>query len=231
MAEVASSRTGDSLPPELTTLLTATDESGRDEAWASFVERYNLLLLKTVHSFSDHYDAAMDRYAFVLEELGQDGYRRLRTYAADGRGEFSTWLVVVTRRLCEDYRRRKYGREQAGNGATVQTAKQQLVVRKRLADFIGEHLEPATTPDSRSVDPEYNLRRAELYTALETALQRLDVRDRLLFKLRFEYDLSAKNIARLMAYPSPFHVYRRIRSRLQILRKILIEMGFEDARP
>jgi DNA-directed RNA polymerase specialized sigma24 family protein len=49
----------------------------------------------------------MDGYAYVLEALRSDDYRRLRAYAADGRSKFSTWLVVVARRLCLDLHLRR----------------------------------------------------------------------------------------------------------------------------
>jgi hypothetical protein len=53
------------------------------------------------------------RYAYILEKLQDEDFRRLRGYVADGRAEFSTWLAVVTRRLCEDFRRQRYGRPQS----------------------------------------------------------------------------------------------------------------------
>ena len=42
----------------------------------------------------------MDHYAFMLDRLQEDGFHRLRAFAGDGRGQFTTWLVVVARRLC-----------------------------------------------------------------------------------------------------------------------------------
>ena len=80
-------------PPELSSLLDAVDDESRDAAWAQLLGRFSRLLLHTVHARSDAYDSAMDRYVFVLQKLREDEYRRLRRFAAGGRGEFSTWLV------------------------------------------------------------------------------------------------------------------------------------------
>lgn len=219
------------LPCELSTLLTAVDGEERDGAWATFTNRYSRLLLHTVRGCSSHHDDAMDRYAFVLEKLRDDDCRRLRRYVADGRSEFTTWLVVVSRRLCEDFRRGKYGRVQPSKAQNSDLQKHQQAVRKRLADYIAEELDPLRTSSPSAVDPERELREAELYSALNEALGQLEARDRLLFKLRFEHDLSAKEIARLMAFPSAFHVYRRLKSRLETLRKILLNMGVVDPTP
>jgi len=101
------------LPAALSRLLAEPNTEARDEAWAEFVRQHSRLLLHVARSFGGDHDAAMDRYTYVLEQLRQDDLRRLRTYSADGRSEFSTWLVVVAQRLCMDYYRAKYGRLRA----------------------------------------------------------------------------------------------------------------------
>ena len=85
--------------------------------------------------------------------------------------------------------------------------------------------------DPSQSDPELSLREAELRSALGASLQELAPRDQLLLRLRFEYDLKAKEIARLMGFPTPFHVYRRLKSRLGRLRRHLEDRGVTDARP
>ena len=219
-------------PAELEALVSASTEAGQERAWRRLLERFSPVMMRTLQAGSASYDEAMNRYAFVLENLRNDDFRRLKQYVADGRGSFSTWLVVVTRRLAEDHRRRKYGRPQSGgDGKTAPRTRQLRLVRRRLADFITSELEPGRAPDTSTADPEQRLREAELYAALETAVWQLEARDRLLFKLRFEQDLTAKQIAELMDFPSQFHVYRRIKSRLRFLRKILVEMGVLDSEP
>jgi len=63
-------------------------------------------LLHTARTRHPDYDTAMDGYADVLEALRRDDFRRLRGCAADGRSKFTTWLMVVTRRLLLDSPRR-----------------------------------------------------------------------------------------------------------------------------
>ena len=94
----------ESFPPELSGLLDSRDALSKEEAWQRFVNRHSRLLLTTARETCADYDDGMERYAFLLDELKQDDFRRLRKYLADGRGKFTTWLVVVARRLCVDHR-------------------------------------------------------------------------------------------------------------------------------
>ncbi|MDF2774004.1 MAG: hypothetical protein K0S86_3501, partial [Geminicoccaceae bacterium] len=100
------------LPAPLSALLEASDVRSRDEAWAAFVSCYSPLIMRVARLLDRDADAVMDRYAFALDHLRRDDCKRLRQYAADGRGEFTTWLVLVVRRLCLDEHRRRYGRRQ-----------------------------------------------------------------------------------------------------------------------
>src|SRR5215212_6725757 len=100
----------DAVPPPVPRLLTAGSGPDADEAWAAFLDAYSPLLLRIAATFAPGYDGALDRYAFMLDELRRNGCRRLRAYAADGRGRFSTWLTVVARRLCLDHFRQQFGR-------------------------------------------------------------------------------------------------------------------------
>src|SRR6185503_13736524 len=100
----------DALPAALGSLLDAKDDAAREARWTDFIGTYSRLILHVTRSGGGLHDAAMDRYAFVLEQLRHDDFRRLRAYVADGRSEFSTWLVVVAQRLCRDHQRHRYGR-------------------------------------------------------------------------------------------------------------------------
>jgi DNA-directed RNA polymerase specialized sigma subunit len=53
----------------------------------------------------------------------------------------------------------------------------------------------------------------------------------LLLRLRFDDDLTAQEIAKLLQFPSPFHVYRRVNALLGVLRRALEQRGFESAVP
>src|SRR5512146_3123110 len=92
----------DNLPADVARLLAAAEPMERDAAWAAFVRAYTDLLLRVAHSLGGGHDAAMDRYAYVLEQLRQDDCGRLRAYARPGAGDFGLWLVVVVRRRCLD---------------------------------------------------------------------------------------------------------------------------------
>ena len=146
----------------------------------------------------------MDAYAQILEHLRADDHRRLREFARAPRCRVSTWLVVVSRRVCLDLYRQRYGRPASEDG------REQRRARRRLQDLVAEQLElhePATTEREEA---DAALRHYELHDALQRALTDLPPRDLLMLKLRFVDDLAAQEIARLLAFPSPFHVYRRL---------------------
>lgn len=210
---------GASVPPDLARLLAASDAIARESAWDRFVSSYSRLLLHVARSVSREHDAAMDAYAYVLEAFRRDDHRRLRAYAPDGRTKFTTWLVVVTRRLCLDAARQKYGRAPGANVEERETS----ATRRRLADLVAEQLDPdqlATTSDQTA-------EARETAEALTAVLDMLEPRDRVLLRLRFEQDLGAREIAATMGFPTPFHVYRRLNVLLERLRHALRARGIE----
>jgi RNA polymerase sigma factor (sigma-70 family) len=215
-------------PSEFVRLLSAGDPASQDQAWDAFIQTHNRLLISTAREFGGDRDAAMDRYAYILEQLRRDDFKRLRRYAADGRSKFSTWLVVVARRLCLDYRRRRYGRprsEPDGVGAV------ERIARKRLVDFIAEDLDLSGSISADGPDPEMEVRVVQLRDALSEVLQCLPPRDRLLLAFRYEEELTARQIARLTGLPSVFHVYRRINTIQRSLRELLEAKGVDGASP
>jgi RNA polymerase sigma factor (sigma-70 family) len=205
------------LPPELLGLLNATDRVARDAAWDAFVAAHSRLLMYVARSVGREYDAAMDAYVYLLEQLRADDCRRLHAYADDGRSKFTTWLVVVARRLCLDQVRRRYGRARGEDPAEGERRAE----RRRLEDLLSDRLDLDSVVDVAAPEPDAELIAAEQSRALLTAVAGLEPRDRLLLKLRFEDDLSAREIAPLLAFPTPFHVYRRINAVLQSLRAAL----------
>ena len=218
------------LPQELQGLLHGTDAAIRDAAWVSLVQSYNNLLLHAVRSAIPQHDAAMDAYAHVLERLREDDYRRLRSYVADGRSAFGTWLVVVTRRLCIDHHRQRYGRSPRGE-RDAESAKDQRLARRRLLDLTVSPIEVAELADDGRDSPEVQLRTADLHAALDAALANLAPADRVLLKLRFEDSLSAQDIASALGWPTPFHVYRRLNAVYADLRRHLIARGIVSGAP
>ena len=83
--------------------------------------------------------------------------------------------------------------------------------------------------DENTVQPDREVEVAELSGELTSALSSLPSADRLLIQLRFEDGLSAAEIARVLRYPSQFHVYRHLNSVLASLRTSLRSRGFESA--
>jgi len=106
----------DVVPDELRQLLRAEDAPGREAAWSGLIARYNALLLHVARTVAVNREDAMDAYALVLGELRADDFRRLRSYAGDGRSKFTTWLVVVVQRICLDFVRQRYGRRRRRPG-------------------------------------------------------------------------------------------------------------------
>jgi RNA polymerase sigma factor (sigma-70 family) len=210
-------------------LLAASDAAARDSAWSDFVGTFSRLLLHVARSVAGDHDAAMDGYARILEALREDDCRRLRAYAADGRSEFTTWLVVVAQRICLDHRRQRYGRLRPGSGNPA-AQREEWAARRRLVDLLSADVDLSTLSGGIA-DPEDRVRLADLYHALEAALALLEPRDRLLVKLRFEDGLSASELARSLGLATRFHVYRQLTRVLAELRAALERSGVRDPAP
>ncbi len=149
-------------PRELSRLLDASAGDPRERAWRAFLARHSRLLLKIAHETANEYDGAMDHFAFVLERLRDDDFHRLRQYEPDGRTKFTTWLVVVARRLCLDHRRHVYGRTRRADDAAIA----QHDVRRRLADFVMEEVELEQIANHRGNGTDAAVRRRELHERL-----------------------------------------------------------------
>lgn len=213
------------LPGDVASLLSASDPAAQERAWATFVRQHSDVVLRVARAMGGGHDATMDRYAFVLDALRRDGCRRIRAYAPEGRGSFDTWLAVVTRRLCFDHHRHRYGRAQSDGRA----AEEERATRRQLTDLIGDELGLEQIEGDADAVPDVELECAERRTALDAALAQLDVTDRLALRLRFEDGLSVPEIARLIGVDSPFKVYRQLDRVLAAVRKHLEAAGIHDA--
>lgn len=219
------------LPPELSALLRARDDVSSERAWERFLEKYSRLLLHTVRTRSGTYDEAMERYVFVLQCLREEEFVRLRRYTPEVSARFTTWLVVVTGRLCIDYFRKQYGYPAKTDGSEDPAAQERLEARRRLADLVCEKLEVSQIRDRSERGPELELRRTELESALVQVIEALPARDRLLLRLRSYQGLTAREVASSMGYATQFHVYRRLNAVLADLRTGLVEIGIASPRP
>jgi RNA polymerase sigma factor (sigma-70 family) len=215
------------VPQELLNLLQASRADERDEAWGRFVNRFSPLLLHTARSVISEHDRAMDAYAHVLERLREDDGRRLRRYVEDPRSQFTTWLVLVARHLCLDHLRQRYGRfrpDQSTDPAIKAS-------RRHLADLIAKEIGQAGPLLDPSAGADEQLQRRDLASALDASLKRLSPAQRLLLAMRFEDNRSAREIAQLLHYPTPFHVYRALNTVLGELRGSLAQRGISDSQP
>lgn len=216
-------------PQHLTRLLEANEPSEQRKAWEAFVSQYSRLLLGACHRASGHgYDRMMDRYAYVLEQLQRDDYRRLRAYSPDGRTKFTTWLVVVAARLCVDYDRRRYGRSRSSSGPKSGVI-DSLLMRRHLADLVAADVDHTRLPDHSTTNPETTLVASEIRQALSRAVANLSPQHQLLLAFRFEHDASFQDISDVMGLPSRFHAYRRLKAILTTLRRNLRDQGFAES--
>lgn len=215
----------DAAPIELDRLLAAKDATSRDLAWDRLIADHSALLLRVAGSLGGGHDATMDRYAFVIEKLRQDDYRRLRTYSPDGSAKFAAWLVVVARRLCFDRYREHYGRPRSEDSPSIEATR----VRRRIEDLLAAQLDLVQVADPAAGDPIRTMAGELSRHVLRDALATLEAGDRLLLKLRFENDLPAREIAHLLHLPTPFHVYRRLKTVLAVLRAAFARSGVDSA--
>lgn len=212
------------LPLTLENLLRTDPPS--DEAWASFAREYTALLLHVARSASPGVDDAMDAYAYLLEHLSADGCRRLRAYSSDPRSKFTTWLVVVARRICVDHHRVKYGRLRNDESSTE---RERLSLRRRLENLDDAPEFADSIADESAASAVLAVEQSELTNELKELRASLVPADRLLLNLRFDDGLSAAEIAVLLRFPSQFHVYRRINALLAEMKARLNARGFESA--
>lgn len=212
---------------ELLSLSRADSAAAQSRAWEAFVAAYSRVILHAVRSVYRDADAAMDSYAYVLEKLRENDCRRLRAFSADGSGKFTTWLVVVARRLANDWHRHRYGRWRSGDGDD-DVSRDERAGRRRLVDLTAEAIELSELPDLGAAPPDADLVSDEIHSALLAEIDALAPADRLLIKLRFEDGLSAKDIASIARFGTPFHVYRRLTRILALLKRGLVARGVES---
>lgn len=209
-------------PPSLRRLLTGANEIEREAAWEGFVEEHSRLIVHTARRTSSDHDDVMDRYAFVLDRLRQDDFRRLRAFSLNGTGKFTTWLVVVVRRLCVDHHRARYGRARDTAPDSADSA-----ARTRLMGALSGEVDPDDIPDDSAPGPHDALVRTERAETLSEALEELPPKDQLLLTLRHLDDRSTAEIARMLGYSSRFAVHRRLKKLTSALRRRLEDKGIE----
>lgn len=215
-----------SIPTPLLSLLRARDEVAQNGAWSGFLDEYSDILLKTARRASFDHDGALDHYSYMLEQLRQDGFRRLRAYQGDSRGRFTTWLVVVARRLCVDHHRHTHGRLQTTAESPARSLEH--AVRHHLADLIADEIDLGQLADGKSPSPDSLVLAEERSRALKDAIGSLDVADKLLLTLRFKDEIAVDHIAPMVGLRNRFQVHRRLKAVLAKVRRMLEDQGFAE---
>ena len=82
-------------------------------AWAAFDRDHRKLFLSVIRRLVSDHDQVEDAFTVVAAALSADNFARLRRYSQDdpARAAFSSWLIVVVRRLVIDWLRQAHGRE------------------------------------------------------------------------------------------------------------------------
>ena len=214
-------------PSILVALLNSEEALASDAAWSTFLEEYSPLLLSVAQDMASGQDEAMDHYAFVADRLRDHDFRRLRGYATNGAAGFNTWLAVIAKRLCIDNHRRRVGRPQSTSERTARE-EAEWEARRNLADLVASDVNVVTIVDDRAASPEDELWASERSALLASAISALDERDQLLLTLRFEDGFGLEEIARTLGMSTRFHVHRRLKRLLGLLRDALRRQGVDE---
>jgi RNA polymerase sigma factor (sigma-70 family) len=214
--------------PALVVTLLAASPSAKPAAWSAFIAEFSPLLLHVAQRVGADRDERMDMYAHMLEVLQDRDCQRLRCYVPDGSTKFTTWLVVVARRICLDFLRTRFGRrrgpDRPGDARLRNT-------RIQLEQLINGVVDVDELPDSGNSSPDAGIRAAQMQSAVQSALASLTPEERLLLRMRFDDGMPAREIAQLLKMPSQFHVYRKLDALLGKLKVMLTSRGIEGSNP
>ena len=211
-------------PPPLVEALLVAESGAAASAWDRFLEAYSPLLLGVAEEVATTRDEAMDHYAFMLDRLRAEDFRRLRGFTENGAATFESWLTVVAKRLCIDHHRSREGRRQSevtpgSRGDLEWTA------RRNLARLVAEDVDALALMDERTESPDARVVTDERRAALAEVIGQLTEADQLLLTLRFEDEFPNESIAAALGMPTRFHVHRRLKKVLGLLRRGLEQRG------
>ena len=210
------------VPPAVASLLATNTTDAKDRAWSEFLDQYSRLLLSASRRVGATHDETMDHYAFVLDRLREDDFRRLRVFTANGAGKFTTWLVVVAKRLSIDQHRQTHGRAETPEDDV------ELIARRNLADHVVQELDWDQVAHT-GPNPDQALLDDELKTAIAEVLSTLPTTDQLLLTLRFVDGYSPERVGRILGLGSRFQVYRRLKVVVGEVRERLRRKGITEA--
>jgi RNA polymerase sigma factor (sigma-70 family) len=96
--------------PSITSIFKGLRSSRSREVWAEFLRQYSPVIFQTCQYSTSDADQAADCFLFACEQLRRNNFRRLLRFRLEGLAGFPTWLRVVVRNLCLDWRRKEFGR-------------------------------------------------------------------------------------------------------------------------
>jgi RNA polymerase sigma-70 factor (ECF subfamily) len=173
MAIDAAGTAGARLSPEMDALIRAA-QRGDNDAFAELVRAHDQSVLRLAMNLLGSPEDARD----VYQEAFLRVYRNLHTFRFDC--SFHTWLYRIVTNICLDQlRKRKVRKEES---SIVETAEGAL-------DRMDSFEEP--TPAS---NPERNMWNRQLKERIDSALQELTPRERMVFELRHYQGLRLRNI-------------------------------------
>jgi DNA-directed RNA polymerase specialized sigma24 family protein len=157
------------------------------------------------------------RYACALAEVRRNDFSHLRSYA--GQAGFTTWLVVLGRRLAAVH---ENGQCQCGPDVAGRSAETEERAHDRsLIDAVAERLDLRHIADPTGTNPERELRSVQLRHKLAEVLGELSNHDRLMLTLRLQDGLPNRDVSRVMGLSTAYHAGRSITNVLHSVRRRL----------
>jgi RNA polymerase sigma-70 factor, ECF subfamily len=177
MAQDAAGTVGARLSPQVDALIRAA-QAGDQDAFEQLVRTYDQSVLRLAMNLLRSPEDARD----VYQEAFLRVYRNLHAFRFDC--SFHTWLYRIVTNICLDQlRKRKVRKEES---ATIETAEGPL---DRMESFEEE---------AAHADPERSMWNRQLKSRIESALEDLTPRERMVFELRHYQGLRLRNIGEML---------------------------------
>ena len=148
------------------------------DAFEELVQRYDKRVLTIAAGYVNNADDAKD----IFQEVFLRVYRNLHTF--ENRSEFSTWLFRITTNVCLSHKTR--------------TQKHQHIPLDQMTGNGFSQHAVAENMKSYSSKADQAMHDAEIASRVETALQRLSPRQRMVFTLKHYDGYKLKEIADMM---------------------------------
>jgi len=177
MPQDAAGAVGDRVTPQVDALIRAA-QRGDEDAFAQLVRTYDQSVLRLAMNLLRSPEDARD----VYQEAFLRVYRNLHSFRFDC--SFHTWLYRIVTNICLDQlRKRKVRKEEP---SVVETSDGPV---DRMESF---------EEDAAQADPERSMWNWELRQRIDSALQDLTPRERVVFELRHYQGLRLRNIGEML---------------------------------